>query len=61
MVMGKVKGGYALYSHEGHHRLNKKPKSKAAIRKQEAAIEISKARRRASGGGGKKGAKKTKI
>jgi hypothetical protein len=50
MVERKVKGGYALYSHKTGRRLNRKPKSHAEIRKQEAAINISKARARASGG-----------
>ena len=50
MVERKVKGGYALYSRKTHKRLNKKPKSHAAIRKQEAAIQISKARARAGRG-----------
>jgi hypothetical protein len=45
MTIKHVKKGYALFSKKTGRRLNKKPKSYQAVRKQEAAIEISKAAR----------------
>lgn len=41
-MIRKVSGGYKLYSKSTGKSLDNKPKSKDAVRKQEAAIQIAK-------------------